>query len=340
MGKKFLKFQECLDYTHQYLPTWRDDHGSEHSKNIRSMYKHLFEYKKNPGLRVMDINQTLLDEMMIDHCRAMYDHSNLYIGKIFTVIQTALNFCIDKDKIDRFSAEMILKHGRSAPGRQDGWITQQGKYAFIKPNPEKREVEILTYAQVDHWVASCRQWGYDLIGDTIYLMCYTGMGYGEWSQLQARDIDLHGQVPTIHIGRRSDFRLKRGARARKIYISPNSPQYQRLMPILTKHMNGLEDHPTALVFGDYWGDDDAHRRQFNQTRAVAGIPSTFTPYCCRHLYGTWSAMEDVHPEKTARNMGHSQYSTTKKYYTHMPEEQLVEANSRIGVPLPPELAAV
>ena len=324
MGKTFLKFQQCLDYSFKYLETWTEAWPSKHSQFCHSTTQNLFKYTENPGLRVKDITQSFFDEMLIDWCRHKLDHGNTYQGHIITTTQTCLNHNIDAGNIPRFTPEQ--RHELK-------WVNHEGKYAFIKPDPDESDRPVLTPAQVDHLHATAVKFGLPLIADTTWLACYTGLSWHEWSQLQPRDIDLSGKVPCIYIGHRRDFKVKRGSRKRILYLAPGSPGYERVLPILEKHLDGMEDHQDMPVFGDYWSDDDAHRRQFNRIRDIAGIDKRFTPNCCRHTHATWLAQADVHPEKTRQVMGHSQISTTLKHYTHIASTELVDAVSRIGAPL-------
>ena len=64
-------------------------------------------------------------------------------------------------------------------------------------------------------------------------------------------------------------------------------------------------------------------------RNFAGIDPRFNPYCCRHTFITWLANADVHPKKAMALAGHSQMDTTLLYYTHVADDQLAEAMSRL-----------
>jgi len=310
----FLTYGQCFDYTCQYRDTWTDDHPGEGSKTARINASHLLKYKSR-GLKIKDITQGLIDEMRHEYCIAQHDHTNTTVRKIIKAIQTVLNHCIDAGKV--------------APQAPASWIDHKGRFSFKAPPNNIVDRVTLTPDQVHHFAECARSLGKHELADTILLSCYTGMGWDEFSQLQVQDVEIGVPIPNIKIGKRSSFTVKRPPRRRVIPILPGTDAAHVLLPILAKHIEACERQPEMVLFGDYWADDEDHRRQFKMVRDYAGIDPRFYPYCCRHTFVTWLANADVHPKKAMVLAGHSQMETTLNYYTHVADDQLAEAMSRL-----------
>lgn len=313
----FLTYGQCFDYTCQYRDTWTDDHPGEGSKTARINASHLIHYKSR-GLKVKDINQGLIDEMKHQYCYGVKDHTNTTVRKIIKAIQTVLNHCIDAGKLPMQNPSLA-------------WVNHKGHFAFNAPKNNVVDRIVMTEQQVAHFADCARALGKDELADTILLSCYTGLGWDEFSQLQVQDIELGTPIPYIGVGMRKTFTVKRDARKRKIPLPPDSAQAKLLLPILRKHIEACEHQPDMPLFGDYWSDDEQHRNQFKAVRDYAGLDSRILPYNCRHTYLSWLAKWDVHPMKAKKLGGHSHIDTTMNYYTHVMEDDLVEAVSRLQV---------
>lgn len=310
----FLTYGQCYDYTCQYRETWTDSYGKG-SKTARINASHLIKYKSR-GLKVKDINQGLINEMKIEYCFGQHDHTNTTVRKIIKAIQTVLNHCIDSGKLP--VQDLSLK-----------WIAPNGRFSFECPKNNKVERPILTPSEVMHFAECARSLGMDEMADTILLMCYTGLGWEEWSQLQVRDVEIGAPIPNLRIGKRPSFTVKTPARERVIPLLPGTDAYSVVMPILHKHVEACERQPEMLLLGDYWGDAEDHRDRFSRVRDYAGINPKFTPYCCRHTFITWLAHADVHPSKVMKLAGHSNIDTTLNYYTHVADDELANAMGRL-----------
>lgn len=313
----FLTWGQALDYTIRYKDTWKVTHPP--SKTVRINANHATQFWSR-GQRIADIDQGAIDELKTDYCYGIHNHTNTTVKKIIASVQTCLNYCIDRSKIE--------------PGdpRHQSHFNYQGRYSFDTVKNNKVERTVLTPAEIDHLHACAKTCNEHVLAEAIWLATYTCTSHHEWSQIQPRDLVLGVPTPYIKIGRRPDFKVKRGCRARDIYIPKDSASGDRLLPMLTKYAEDLKDHPTLPIWGDFL-DKETLRRKFSYVRDYAGFDPTFTPNCLRHTGITWMAWNDVHPEKTRQIAGHSQISTTIGYYTHIDHNQLAEAQSRIGTRL-------
>ena len=312
-----LTYGQCFDYTCKFRDTWTDKHPGQGSKTARINASHLIKYKSR-GLKIKDITQGLIDEMKHEYCIGQHDHTNTTIRKIIKAIQTALNHCIEAGKVPMQDPNLA-------------WINHKGHFAFKAPKNNKVDRLVLTPDQVMHFYECARSLGKDELADSILLACYTGMGWDEWSQLQVRDVELGVPVPNIKIGFRPSFTVKREARQRVIPLLPGTDAARLLLPILNKQIEACEHQPNMLLFGDYWSDDEQHRNEFKRIRDYAGLDERILPYSCRHTHISWLAKWDVHPAKSKKLAGHSHIDTTMNYYTHVMEDDLVDAVSRLKV---------
>lgn len=313
----FLTYGQCFDYTREYRKTWRDDHKGDGPKTNKINASHLIQYKSK-GLKVKQIDQGLIDEMKVEYCFAVHDHTDTTIRKIIKAIQTVLNHCID--------AGRLIRQDKELP-----WVNSKGKFSFKAPDNNKVDRHIISPAECAHFAECARTLGKNELADTILLMCYTGMGWEEWSQLQVQDIEIGVPLPNIKIGKRKDFTVKTPARRRILPLEPGTPSSELLLPILHRQIELCDRQPTMTLFGDYWDNDDLYRAEFKRVRDFAQISDKFTPYCCRHTFITWLAQLDVHISKLMKLAGHSQMETTLKYYTHVADDVLASAMGRLQV---------
>lgn len=315
---EFLTWGQALDYTIKYKDEWKIDHPP--SQTVRINADHATQFWSR-GMRISDINQGAIDELKTDYCRALKNHSDTTVKKVIQAVQTCLNYCVTRGKV--------------VPGdpRHQAHFTQQGRFKFDTVPNNKTDRVICTPAQIDHLYNCALVFNEHLFAETIWLATYTMTSYHEWSQLQPRDLVLDVPTPYIKIGGRRDFKLKKGCRARDIYIPADSAIGDRLLPLLTKYAEEMREHQKVPIWGDYFDDARRYLDRFRRIRDYAGIDPKFTPNCCRHSGITWMAWNDVHPEKARLIAGHSQISTTLEYYTHIDHNQLAEAQSRVGMRL-------
>ena len=195
----FLNYGQCFDYTCEYRDTWTDDHPGEGSKTARINAQHLIHYKSR-GLKIKEINQGLIDEMKHQYCYGVKDHTNTTVRKIIKAIQTVLNHCIEAGKVPMQDPNLA-------------WINHKGQFSFKAPKNNVVERIIMNEQQVAHFVDCARSLGKNELADTILLSCYTGLGWDEFSQLQVQDIELGTPIPSIKVGMRKGFTVKKIGRA-------------------------------------------------------------------------------------------------------------------------------
>jgi len=311
---------QVLDYTTRHKKTWKLDHGP--SKTVQINADHFTKWATR-GCKIKDIDQGLINDY-IEHLGEWL--SGTTIIKCTVAVSTALNYCIDCGQI-------------ATPSKDLAWINRDARYKFQTASANERDKVWISEADCDRFYHVAKVCDEHDLADTIWLSCYTGLSWHEWSQLQVRDLLLGNPSPAILIGKRASFKTKVGSRSRVITLDPGGAAYERLYPMLCKRVAGLEEHPKLPIF-DAWQNSDAHRTVWNRVRAVAGIEPKFTPNCGRHTCLTWLAINDVHPQKASQIAGHSKIETTLTYYTHLGQEHLGQALARIGTPLSPELKAL
>ena len=328
MATYLATWGQIVDYTIKYKAEWKVTH--QPSYVVRNNSGHFTKWSGGTrGFKVKDIKQDVINRY-IDYLDNDRELSNTTIKKCTVAVSTALNYCVKSGKLP-------------IPNRELPWVTKDWNYKFdTRPDNDNDRVWI-SVADCDHFYQVAKACGEDDLADTIWLSCYTGLSWHEWSQLQVRDIDLNRPIPAILIGKRCDFKTKNGSRPRIISLEPGTPVFERVYPILRRRIEGLEDHPKLNIF-DAWQNDDAHRRVWNRIRDLTNIKpygvGRFTPNCARHTCLTWLALGNAHCSKVQDIAGHANPETSMKYYIHLGEEHLAKELGRIGTPLTQELQAL
>ena len=305
---------QALDYTIKTRKTWGPDHKG--SKPAITYATHFSNY--NPQGRrflIKDFNKAAM-ETYVSELRVYRELADQTLNHCIQNIQTVLNHCIDMG---------VLAYQNN----RHKWITGEGKFKFTKIQFTKLGRVTLSPAQVDQFYAAAKNcFNQEPLADTIMFSSWTGLGWAEFSQLQPRDIHLDAPVPFIAVGERPDFTLKTTYRKRRVYLPNGSDGYNKVVPILSRNLESCTD-PEIQIFGDLFTSQGGHRAKFNDVRDYLQLPEKLTPYCLRHTFCTWLANLDVHPAKAHKMMGHASMKTTMEYYTHINDDQVIEAYSRL-----------
>lgn len=305
---------QALDYTIKTRDEWQP-HRSGSKPAI--IYANHFTNHNPKGRRflIKDFNKAVM-ETYIGDLRVYRELSDQTINHCIQNIQTVLNHCIDMG---------VLAYQNN----RHKWITGEGKFKFTKLQLTKQPRITLSPAQVDQFYAAAKNcFNNEALADTVMLSAWTGLGWAEYSQLTSQDIHLDAPVPFIGVGEREGFTVKTPHRRRRIYLPNGSDGYNKLMPILTRNLESCTD-PEIQVFGDLFTSQDAHRVKFNDVKDYLQFPAKLTPYCLRHTFCTWLANTDVHPAKAHKMMGHASMKTTLMYYTHINDDQIIDAYTRL-----------
>ena len=305
---------QAIDFTIKTRKTWGPDHAG--SKPAIIFANHFSNY--NPQGRrflIKDFNRAVM-ESLVDELRVYRELSDLTINHCIQNVQTVLNHCIEMG---------VLAYQNN----RHSWITGEGRFKFTKLQLTKKPKVVLTPAQVDQFYAAAKNcFNQEPLADTIMFSSWTGLGWAEFSQLTSADIHLDAPVPFIAVGERPDFTLKTTYRKRRVYLPNGSDGYNKVVPILSRNLESCTD-PEILIFGDLFTSQGGHRAKFNAVRDYLQLPEKLTPYCLRHTFCTWLANLDVHPAKAHKMMGHASMKTTMDYYTHINDDQVIEAYSRL-----------
>tara|TARA_R100001443_G_scaffold90760_1_gene97243 strand:+ start:352 stop:1305 length:954 start_codon:yes stop_codon:yes gene_type:complete len=305
---------QALDYTIKTRDSWQPHRSG--SKPAITYASHFTTYNsKGRRFLISNFNKAEM-ESYINDLRVYRELSDQTLNHCIQNIQTPLNHCIDMGVVP-------YQNNRHA------WITGEGKFKFTKLRLTKQPKITLTPGQVDQFYSAARgTFNQEPLADTIMVSAWTGMGWAEFSQLTSVDIHLDAPVPFISLGEREGWTLKTAYRKRRIYLPVGSDGYERVVPILRRNLESCTD-PSIQVFGDMFTSQDAHRVKFNDVRDYLQLPEKLTPYCLRHTFCTWLANMDVHPAKAHKMMGHSSMKTTMEYYTHINDDQIIDAYSRL-----------
>ena len=302
----FSDIEQVFEFSFNNKYTWK--HNKNTHKSMKNCRNHVYKHLGN-RFPIEKTDQGAMDylyDLMVEQ-----DASNTLFNRCKTALQTALNFSVSRKKIFTDIREPHIN--------SQGMFHFESKPENRVPQPviQKEEAERMITAAQNHFGGN--------LADAIAISVYSGMGYDEWTQLQACDIHW-GDVPFIWVGNRPDFTLKRDVRKRKIPLVGELTG-RKLIPIIKKRYEDAKGTSIPL-FGDDWTNADQHRREFNKVKNFCNINPHVTPYCLRHSFCTWLIQADVALPKVQRLMGHAQITTTMNYI-HVADNDLANAIERL-----------
>jgi len=308
-------YGQAFDYTVKTRTEWQPDRKG--SKGAITFARHFITHNpKGRRFLIKDFNKAVLDEFC-QELRNYRELSDVSINHCIQNVQTCLNHCIDMG---------VLPYQNN----RHSWINGEGKFKLTKLKITKQPKVILTPGQVDQFYQAAKNiFNNEALADTVLVSAWSGLGWAEYSQLTSEDFHLGAPVPYVAIGERKGWTLKTPFRKRRVYLPVGSAGYERLLPIFTRNLEGCTDS-SVQMFGDLFASQDMHRVKFNDVKDYLGFPEKLTPYCLRHTFCSWLANHDVHPSKAHKMMGHSSMTTTLGYYTHISDDQQVDAYSRLS----------
>ncbi len=176
----------------------------------------------------------------------------------------------------------------------------------VLPKKEKSKKDAFTQAEIDKLFEDYNN-GNDFTG-YILIMIYTGMRYGEISTIKKANVHLaeHYMVGGI--------KTEAG-------IDREIPICDKIFPIVEKFYNQgkkklLEIHEKVFY------------NNFYVTLERLGIRK-MAPHCCRHTTATALANADIAPAIIIAILGHEDYATTLKNYTHIKLDEMLDAINKI-----------
>lgn len=302
----FRNIEQVFKFSFSNKHTWKTNYNTR--KSMENCSRHVLKHL-GPKFEIRKTDQSAMDylyDTMVEH-----DASNSLFNRAKTSLQTALNFGVSRKKI---FTDIREPH-----------INAQGMFHFESKPEDRVPQPVIKKHEAEQMVKVAREHFGGNLADSIAISVYSGMGYDEWTQLQACDIHW-GDVPFIWVGNRPDFTVKRNTRKRKIPLVGDLTG-GNLIPILKKRYEDAEGTKIPL-FGDDWSNADQHRREFNKVKTWCRINPKVTPYCLRHSFCTWLIQADVALPKVQKLMGHAQITTTMNYI-HVADNDLANAIGRL-----------
>lgn len=273
MAKKFT-WGEALDYT---LKTkWRGKAGLK-TNIINTGHFTQFAGRSFPVER---INQVQMD-LFAAYLKEERDLQDATVNRCITAIGTVLNTCAKREFCNPSPCFEKYDEGE----RRMFWFTQD-------------QVEDMAFAALDPFSR-------DEIRDIILVAAWTGMRQAELLKLRAKDVDLDGASPRIHVGGVPHLTTKP-----KNYRA--IPIHTRIEDLLHKRLDGAA--PNTKVFDDV-GNKDQLLLAFKKVRNYAKAPE-YNFHDLRHSFGTWHAIAGTPMRTLMGLMGHKRIETTLHYAKH------------------------
>ncbi|MGH3344632.1 MAG: tyrosine-type recombinase/integrase [Carbonactinosporaceae bacterium] len=155
----------------------------------------------------------------------------------------------------------------------------------------------------------------------VYDLAYTGLRFGEASALRVRDLDL-GRRRVLVVRAYSDVAGRLVEDSPKAHQARSVPLVPLLVPLLERLVvdRGRDD----LVFTTDRGAPlrlPNCRRQFNKTKAIAGLDHRLTTHGLRHTAASLLIQAGTSPKALQIILGHSSITMTLDLYGHLyPDE--------------------
>jgi integrase len=215
---------ECVDYTFDTRPTWRNGGG----RTSAETYTGYFTRLRSRHWPISKIRPPLINAMSIELEEEGKMDST--INRFITAVSTVLNHCFEMEVID-FKPPRFKR-------RKEG---ETQRLHFTKDQVDSIET------------VSREEFLNDSLADITIGAAYTGMRQGELLSVKARDVDFGANV--IHVGGRAD-NMTKAKNYRAI------PIHTRLLPILEPRMENAM--PGDRIFGKDWTDRYQLSRQFTK----------------------------------------------------------------------------
>lgn len=276
----------CLKYTIENRPTWRNGAGAESA----IIYANYFTDFQGENFPVEKISVRLMNQL--GNILEGEGKANATINRFTSAVKTVLNYC--------------KRHGLIFFDVPSFEMRQEKKYQRIFFT--KEQVEQICTAAVD---IHNRQ----DIADIVRFAAYTGMRQSEILRMTAARVDF--LLNCIHVGARKDDPTKSGAyRAIPIHTS--------LLPMLQKRCQDLGARDR--VFSDWGrreGEREGKRAKDRLYKAFLNVMESYPVnldhkdgYCfhsLRHSFGTWHFAAGSKPRNIQYMMGHANIATTLGY---------------------------
>jgi len=200
---------------------------------------------------------------------------------------------------------------------------------IVLPSAEKGHRRALTDNEARHFLACCDQ---DPGFRVFELMYYCGCRPGEAVQAIGKDIEAKKGTPILHI---------RGTKSENAdrYVPIPSPLYHKIK----------DTAPFDIIAPNRSGrmhSESSYKRCFsslcramnismgckvyrNQLLPPFPLSDDLVPYCLRHTYCTNLAKSNVDIRTAQKLMGHASIQMTADIYTHVDQDQIISAASKI-----------
>lgn len=182
--------------------------------------------------------------------------------------------------------------------------------SFLKlPKEAKRETKIFTELEIKAIELSELQWA-----DTVLIMIYTGMRISEMLSVTKFNVDL--KEMTIKGGIKTDAGIDR--------IIPIHPKLETII----KRWYETSGEYLINKNGKKITADNYRTDMYKPVLKKIGV-SVLNPHACRHTFATLLAKAGADVLGIQKIIGHSEYNTTAKIYTHTDIELLRKAIAKI-----------
>ena len=216
---------------------------------------------------------------------------------------------------------------------KNGYISSNPVLAIQRPKDTTPKVKenihrALTDEEINTFFEICKDSHYI---NYFKLLLATGMRCGELSAISIKDIDFIEKTVSVHStiskDRDGDYYLspvpKTNSGNRKIPLTEEAERIFKLQITQNKYTRDLENIYNPLVFINTRGDllRPSSMGKLLEVYCDKAKLKRFGTHCFRATFATRCAQSGMKPEVLMKILGHSEYSTTIKYYISVSEEE-------------------
>lgn len=217
---------------------------------------------------------------------------------------------------------------------REGWIRQNPATGVETPKPKGEPVIFLTYAELEHLIASARRVGRESDAVMVAVMGNIGLRPGEAVALDVGDVDLRAR--RIHVSKTVTLD---DDRRHVIGDTPKTPSAIRAVPIpphlladleaLTKGRDRIEPLFTSPK-GERLNLYNWRARNWSKAKDAADMPAGLTPKGLRHTAASHAIAAGADVLVVQQMLGHASATETLNTYAKLWPDRLDDVTTKMS----------
>lgn len=253
---------------------------------VQRIRQYVITYHRNPYFKLSDLK--LVDaQNLVNFCKRTFGHGHNHAVLHAEFLKRTCNYAIANE-----------------------WLAKN-PFAFFKPRRERKEVVALREGHIiilEDAVFVGRQYSY--VKDVFLFCCYTGLAYGDASQLNANHVVTKENGSQL-------LKINRGKNDNMCTI-PLVPKALRILEKYAGNADCMDNNRLLPVYAN-----QVMNRILKEIQAICKIPIRLTTHVARKTCASYYIANGVPLTSVATMLGHKKTSTTEQYYTERTEEAVI-----------------